>query len=271
MEGTISPILTNLSQVRLASAVGENVAAAVPVFGIEDCLRYAAHPGVRVALTMIPGGPYISVAGARFEPGKADASIDAILADYHADPIDWWVGPESQPADLGDRLQAHGFKLRETVPGMAANLHDLVEPSCPVGLNVFLARGEKGWQHWTEACLRAWCYDRELNVETEPWYQMCQQASGDTLYLYSGWLDGEPAAVSMMVLGAGVAGLHFIQTRPEYRRRGIGSRLTYEPLIQARQLGYHVGVLTASEQGYPIYRNLGFQAVCSMRVYSWEP
>jgi len=275
MENSASRILNDLSPRKLASVVGENIAAAVPVFGIGesrmDESREEILPGVNLALTMVPGGPYVSAAGAKFESGKADASIEKILAKYRTVPIDWWVGPESQPADLGERLQARGFTLRETVPGMAADLDALVEPSIPMRLTIRLARGEDGWRQWTEACLRAWEYDRELNVDTEPWYKMCQAASEDTLYLYSGWLSGEPVAVSIMVLGAGVAGLHFIQTRPTYQRRGIGSRLTYEPLLQARRLGYRVGVLSASEMGYNIYRKIGFQEVCSMRIYSWEP
>jgi len=271
MENTASSILTDLSPSRLASAVEASIAAAVPVFGIADEFRHEDPPGVKLALTMIPGGPYVSVAGAKFEPAMADASIERILVEYRAVPIDWWVGPESKPVDLGEKLLAHGFKLMETIPGLAAHLDALVEPSIPTGLTIRLARGEEGWRQWTEACLRAWEYDRELNVETEPWYKICQAASEDTLFLYSGWLKGDPAGVSIMILGAGVAGLHFIQTRPKYRRQGIGSRLTYEPLLQARQMGYRAGVLNASERGYNMYRKIGFQDVCSLHIYSWEP
>jgi len=111
MENTASSILTDLSPSRLASAVEASIAAAVPVFGIADEFRHEDPPGVKLALTMIPGGPYVSVAGAKFEPGKADASIERILAEYRAVPIDWWVGPESKPVDLGEKLLARGFKL----------------------------------------------------------------------------------------------------------------------------------------------------------------
>ncbi len=247
------------------------MASAVQVFGIPGESREEVPPGVKLALTMVPAGPYVAAAGAKFEPGKADASIEQILAAYRDVPIDWWVGPESQPADLSEKLLAHGFHLRATVPGMAVDLDALIEPPIPAGLTVHLARGETGWRQWTEACLHTWEYGRELDVETEPWYKMCQTASEDTVYLYSGWLHGDPAAVSIMVLGAGVAGLHFIETRRKFRRQGIGSRLTYEPLLQARRLGYHAGVLAASEMGYPIYRKIGFQDLCQVSLYSWKP
>jgi len=35
-------------------------------------------------------------------------------------------------------------------------------------------------------------------------------------------------------------------------------------LIEARALGYRVGVLQSSEMGYPIYQRLGFQKMCDM-------
>ncbi len=270
MENIPTPLRMDLSPSRLAATVGENMAAAVPVFGVSGAFNQKAPPGVSLALTMVPGGPYVSIAGAKFEPTRADTSIEQILTEYRTVFIDWWVGPESHPADLGERLLAHGFILKETIPGMAVDLNDLIEPAIPEGLTVKLARGEEGWREWTEACLSAWEDDQE-DIETKPWYKMCQAASEDTLYLYSGWLYGEPAAVSIMVLGAGVAGLHFIQTRPEFQRRGIGSRLTYEPLLHARQLGYRAGVLSASERGYNIYRKIGFQDVCPMRIFSREP
>jgi len=39
------------------------------------------------------------------------------------------------------------------------------------------------------------------------------------------------------------------------------------PLLEARRLGYHVAILQASSMGYPIYKKLGFNDVCSYRLY----
>jgi hypothetical protein len=45
---------------------------------------------------------------------------------------------------------------------------------------------------------------------------------------------------------------------PEVRRKGVGAQVTRYPLMQARGMGYKVGVLQASEMGYSVYRSLGF-------------
>ncbi len=273
MEKFVCPILTDFSPHRLAAAVEESIVASIPVFGIQGGYRVDSPPGVQQAITAIPAVPGNSVAGAKFEPAQADAAIEQIISDCRARGvcIDWWVGPLTQPADLGSRLAAHGFSQADNIPGMAVDLEKLNELPVPDGLTVQLARGEAGWRQWTNACLRAWEMDRALDDENEPWYKMLQAADPDVLFAYSGWLAGKPVAVSIMILGAGVAGIHFVETRKDARRKGIGARMTLEPLLEARRLGYRIGVLSASEMGFSIYRKIGFEEVCRLSLYSWEP
>ena len=84
---------------------------------------------------------------------------------------------------------------------------------------------------------------------------------------YIGFLHGTPVATSALVLDSGVAGIYAVATIPEARRKGIGKIMTVMPLLEARQIGYRVGILQASSMGYSIYKKIGFKDVCKFRLY----
>jgi predicted acetyltransferase len=73
------------------------------------------------------------------------------------------------------------------------------------------------------------------------------------------------------VLEPGVAGIYAVATLPQARRQGIGTWMTTLPLLEAKEMGYRVGVLQASSMGHPIYRRLGFADVCTYRQYVQRP
>jgi GNAT superfamily N-acetyltransferase len=87
---------------------------------------------------------------------------------------------------------------------------------------------------------------------------------------YVGLLNGEPIATAELFLGAGVAGIYGVVTVPEARRQGIGAALTLSPLLEARAMGYRIGILHSSEMGLELYRRLGFQEYCKMSHYVWS-
>jgi ribosomal protein S18 acetylase RimI-like enzyme len=69
------------------------------------------------------------------------------------------------------------------------------------------------------------------------------------------------------VLGGGVVGLYNICTREDYRRRGIGTALTLQPLLEARARGLHIGVLQASAAGAGVYTRIGFTSFGTITEY----
>src|SRR5688572_8401907 len=68
---------------------------------------------------------------AKLPPDRVDQIIRQTIDDFAARqrPIAfWWVGPSTQPADIGARLLAHGLvEFEIDAPSMAVDLHALSE------------------------------------------------------------------------------------------------------------------------------------------------
>jgi ribosomal protein S18 acetylase RimI-like enzyme len=84
---------------------------------------------------------------------------------------------------------------------------------------------------------------------------------------YLGTLNSEPVATSCIFLGGGVAGVYSVSTLPVARGRGFGAAMTLQPLLQAREMGYRIGVLQSSEMGFNVYQRLGFRHLCQIENF----
>ena len=51
---------------------------------------------------------------------------------------------------------------------------------------------------------------------------------------------------------------------PEARQQGIGRALTLEPLRGVREMGYRIGILHPSKMRVGVYRQLGFEQICTL-------
>jgi ribosomal protein S18 acetylase RimI-like enzyme len=84
--------------------------------------------------------------------------------------------------------------------------------------------------------------------------------------------NGRPVGSSGLMLGAGLAGIYNVSTVPERRGRGIASAMTSRALELARGLGYGKAVLGAEDSGARrLYERMGFQPVCTIEEYVFEP
>ena len=141
----------------------------------------------------------------------------------------------------------------------------------PAGLEVEQLSGNSDLPAWYDVLAACFGFpDRAREPFIESTAAALRGAPG-VLRCYLARLAGEPVATSFMVLGAGVAGIHGVGTLPQARRQGIGAAMTLAPLRDARDLGYHVGVLRASDLGMAVYRRLGFRECGEIAIYTWWP
>jgi GNAT superfamily N-acetyltransferase len=185
-------------------------------------------------------------------------------------PMAWLIGPSTHPADLGKRLDRHGWKL-EAAPGMAVDLRSLDEHlSLPSNLTIERVSDGEMLKTWLRIMTVGSEIPEEgltllLDVVTNHGFR-----DDAAVHYYLGRLGNQPVATSLLYLGGGVAGIYNVATLPEVRRQGIGRALTIAPLLEARTWGYRIGTLQSTPMGHNLYRRLGFREYCTFHAYFWS-
>jgi ribosomal protein S18 acetylase RimI-like enzyme len=73
------------------------------------------------------------------------------------------------------------------------------------------------------------------------------------------YMDGEPVSCAMTLVSHRIAGVFYVATVEQARRRGLGDALTRMAARAGFELGAGAAWLGASEMGAGLYRRIGFQ------------
>jgi GNAT superfamily N-acetyltransferase len=177
-------------------------------------------------------------------------------------PAFWWVGPVTQPKDLDSILVKNGWKEDKPAPALIIDLEKLGVAPGPPGLELLEVTTNADLAAWHEVLAEG--YGLPLQVA-----QLIAPKLGGAMRLYTVLLEGKPVATTGVFTYRDVPGIYCVATLPDYRKRGIGAAITAIPLHRARAQGYKVGTLQSSTMGYPVYKKLGFEDVCSLRVFTF--
>ena len=184
--------------------------------------------------------------------------------------LSWLVEEIVSAEDVKNHLLANGLTFRESfATEMAVDLDILPQnPSLPDGLKIVQVEGE--------TMLRKWIHTASVGFGVSPkveniWFDFFNYvACGLPFRTYIALFNNEAVGTSQLFTSAGVAGIYNVSAIPDARGMGVGSAITLAPLLEARRLGYRVGVLQASQMGYNVYRRLGFQDFGKLSVFLWE-
>jgi GNAT superfamily N-acetyltransferase len=262
----------NFSDAALAAAIEANGAEFLLAMGRAGGGEERDDGQLRWTIGGSPIDYHNAVVGARLDAGNADAAIAAAIAHMRARGVrgSWHLGPGMTPADLGQRLVDQGFSYAGDDIGMAADLGAIGAGPIPAGLEISRVGTAEDLGAWVETLGKGF---GEGPAEAQWVGEIYGRIGlGDPAWRhYLGRLGGAPVATATLFLGAGVAGIYFVFTLPEMRNRGIGAAITLAPLLEARELGYRIGVLGASPMGEPVYRRIGFTQYCRIGLFEWRP
>lgn len=262
----MSDILTDLSTPALIHAVKANLLEFFHHLKQSSHTNFAADEKFARWHTRLPH-PWFNGVSAAQPPAPEDDAFIADTITYFGScgvsPFTWWIAPAVPFAPWEEVLQRHGFHVDRDTPGMALDLECLPpDRPTPPTLRIVPVDNLDQLETWTQVFIAG--YELPLAWAAD-FYDLAAGLGLDwPIRNYLGYLDGEPVATAALFLGAGVAGVFDVATVPRARGHGLGAALTYAPLIDAKSLGYRVGVLQSSEMGYHVYRRLGFEKVCDM-------
>jgi GNAT superfamily N-acetyltransferase len=267
-------LLTDTSLRALAHAIEENGAEFLLALGRAGGGEERADSLVHWTI----GGSPIDYHNAVVRAYLTAESVDAVIGESlealrrHNVPGTWHVGPGMRPPDLRQRLLLAGFADGGDESGMAVELASLPSSiAAPSELTIERVRDALELDLWTETLGQGFGEGPKEARWVGDMFGRIGLGDHTAWRHYVGRLDRRPVATASMLLAAGVAGIYFVFTLPEYRGRGIGTALTHAPLLEARDLGYRAGVLAASTMGEPVYRRMGFREYCRMHICEWRP
>jgi GNAT superfamily N-acetyltransferase len=204
----------------------------------------------------------------QLSPGNIDTEIKKTLSHFKLKglPVRWMMSPSTQPADLGDHLEAHGLVHVTDFPGMAVQLTELNEVlRTPIDFSIEHVRDEQTLKQMVDT----FAIGYEIPDPVRNLFFDIFSNLGFELPLrhYLGWYEEKPVGCSSLFLSSVVAGIYGVATVQEARGLGVGTALTLLPLLEARELGYRIGVLGSTEMGLGVYRRLGFREYFKFVIY----
>jgi hypothetical protein len=205
---------------------------------------------------------------ATFTESNVDEGIQQVLAAYRREEkiFNWFVGPTSQPANLGDHLTAAGLIYRTSIKGMVMrDIHHTIKSNPTVEVR------ESSIADWDKhVAIIAGAYG--ITVEVTNIFNRYYEALGNKAKLYLAYVPDreEPVAFAASVFeDDGIVVLLGAGTLADYRGRGIYTSMVAKRLNDALARGATSAIIQCDPQtSAPICAKLGFEHICSLDMYT---
>jgi len=229
------------------------------------------EPDMIIYSSGLPANFLNGVLGPRFSSKAVSKRIELAMARFKKLrlPMRWVLGPSSAPSGLEGFLLGKGMISGPAMPGMAIDLKIVESEPLPSGLDIRRAEDMKSLRTCGKTVTKGFEFPGDL---AEGFRGLIEGYGISTRHRwFLGIWKGRPVAASLLVLHEDVASIYCVATVPEARGMGIGTAITREPLLEAKNAGYNVAVLEASEMGLPVYEKLGFKEIFEFKTLTWSP
>lgn len=216
------------------------------------------------------GSRRAAVIYSQVDAATADATIRAEVAYFAArgdvENLEWKLFDYDQPADLKDRLAAHGFTPEEPDAVLILDLA-AIPPALaqPVTHDVRRVTDPAQLEHIRPVMQAVWVgEDHDWIVDS---LARTLHDAPHELSIYIAYVDGVPASYAWIDYHANsdFAGLWGGSTHPDYRRRGLYTALVGVRAREAIRLGKRYLTIDASPMSRVVLEKFGF----TLLAYAW--
>jgi len=266
----MNQIQTDISEGALITAIRANMCDFFRVFSRSNVEEYFENEKFTRWYSPVPYPWFNGVLSSQV-PVETDETFIANTIEYfrakETSIFTWWMEQAFLLSDWKPVLSKFGFRFDSGgTPGMAVDLHQLNESNPKVdGLEIRLVQDDDTLHDWVDVLVQGMGYSPAWSgMAFDLWSALGYEFP---IRNYLGYLNGEPVSISSVFFGGGVAGIYSVATLPKARGKGIGTALSLQPLLEARDMGYRIGVLQSSEMGFNVYKKLGFQHFCQIENF----
>ncbi len=247
---------------------------------LRDCFAsFASYPNASLidddaafgVLSTVPITFFSGIAATRL---TADSDVDRIARPFYARsvPFRWWLTPSTEPANLEALLLERGFRHAYDANGMVADLATVdFDAALPRDLTIRRLTSVDEFASWLDVFMPGFSRPPEERAVWRDAYAFFGFEQSSTWAHFVGFVDETPVSTTSVLLAGDLGGIYHVVTLPQARGRGIGRSVTLAAMRHARDRGARRAVLQSSEMGYRVYRAIGFEDVCSLRLYDWKP
>jgi GNAT superfamily N-acetyltransferase len=195
-------------------------------------------------------------------PRESRRVIEEAAAFFAANGSPWLllVLPEAATALEGAARDA-GLRYEGRFPGLLLDPIPEQIPPPPKGVKVHRVDTVEELQVFERTASRAY------EVESGPVYREWLTYPGFSFHL--AYCRDEPVATATLVASHGVAGIVYVGTVPEARRRGFGRAAVWAAIEEGRRQGLRTSALWATPMGRAMYERMGFRPITEYLI--WTP
>jgi GrpB-like predicted nucleotidyltransferase (UPF0157 family)/GNAT superfamily N-acetyltransferase len=213
-------------------------------------------PGYTLINSGLPDDTFNCILEADFSAEEVDKKIDEIVKKISKMnlPFCWWVCPLDKPENIIQHLEKAGFKNTENNIGMYLDLDQWQAPKEKPAFEIVRAKSKDELQDFANVLV-----NDEKSFQTYFAWIADILTEEDPIEFYVGYVDGKPVTRGKLVFYAQVAGIYYVSTAHDERRKGYATMMENFLLSRAKELGFHIAVLSASPEGLGLYQKLGFE------------